>query len=71
MPEVAREIDNLTTAQAHEDALNPIDVNRQGRPKEFSGKEEDFQQWLKEIQAFFAGEIKDSERLISSSCRRR
>ena len=57
-----------------------------GRPKEFSGREEDFQQWSKKTEAFFAGVIKEAElmlewplssrrksrrrRLISSSCRR-
>ena len=34
----------LSTAQAHKDGPSPTDVNSQGRPKEFSGKEEDFQQ---------------------------
>ena len=62
--EAARETDNLTTAQAHEDALNPIDVNSQGRPKEFPGKEEDFQQWSRELQAFLAGEIRESEMVL-------
>ena len=34
-----------------------------GRPKEFSGKEEDFQWWSKKTEAFFAGVIKESEML--------
>ena len=34
VPEAAREIDNVTAAQAHQDALNSIDVNSQGRSKE-------------------------------------
>ena len=65
MLESVHATDNLTTAQAHEDALNPIDVNSQGRPKEFTVKEEDFQQWSREIQAFFAGEIKESEMMFA------
>ena len=32
-----------------------------GRPKEFTGREEDFQQWSKKTEAFFAGVIKESE----------
>ena len=44
MSEAAREIDNLATAQAQKDVPSLIDVNGFGRPKEFCGKEEDFQQ---------------------------
>ena len=67
--------DNLTTAQTHEYIPNPIDENSQDRPslidvkglgrlKEFSGKEEDFQQWSKKTEAFFAGLIKESEMML-------
>ena len=35
-----------------------------GRPKEFSGKEEDFQQWSKKTEAFFAGVLKESEMML-------
>ena len=35
-----------------------------GRPKEFSGKEEDFQQWSKKTEAFFAGVINESEMML-------
>ena len=35
-----------------------------GRPKESSGKEEDFQQWSKRTEAFFAGVIKESEMML-------
>ena len=34
-----------------------------GRPKEFSGREEDFQQWSK-TEAFLAGVIKESEMML-------
>ena len=37
------------------------------RPKEFSGKEEDFQQWLKKTEAFFAGVVKESEMMLEWS----
>ena len=35
-----------------------------GRPKEFTGREEDFQQWSKKTEAFFAGVIKESEMML-------
>ena len=35
-----------------------------GRPKEFSGKGEGFQQWSKQTEAFFAGVIKESEMML-------
>ena len=50
MAEAARAINNLATA---------LD-----RVKEFSGKEDDFQQWSKKTEAFFAGVIKDSEMML-------
>ena len=43
MSEAVRAIDNLATAQVRKDTPSLIDVNGFGRPKEFSGKEEDFQ----------------------------
>ena len=52
--DAVRAINNLATA---------IDVNGVGRRKEFSGKEEDFQQWSK-TEAFFAGVIKESEMML-------
>ena len=35
-----------------------------GRPKEFTGREEDFQQWPKRTEAFFAVVIKESEMML-------
>ena len=35
-----------------------------GCPKEFTGREEDFQQWSKKTEAFFAGVIKESEMML-------
>ena len=64
MSEAAWEIDNLAAAQALEDAPRLINTNDIGRPKEFSGKEEGFQQWSKETKAFFAGVIKESEMML-------
>ena len=40
------------------------DVKGLGRPKEFIGREEDFQQWLKKTEAFFAGVVKESEMML-------
>ena len=51
-------------SRVHEDIPNPIDVNSHGRPKEFSGKGEDFQQRSRELQTIFAGEIKESEMML-------
>ena len=54
----------LTTAQVRKDTPSFIDVKGLGRPKEFSGKEEDFPQWSKKTEAFFAGVIKESEMML-------
>ena len=83
LADAVRAINNLATAQVQKDTPSLIDVKGLGRPKEFSGRGEDFQQWSKKTEAFFAGVIKESEmmlenrrpksrrpQLISSSCRR-
>ena len=57
-------INNLATAQVRKDTPSLIDLNVLGRPKEFSGKEEDFQQWSKKTEAFFAGVIKDQGTML-------
>ena len=44
-----------------------FDVKVLGRPKEFSSKEEDFQQWSKKTEAFFAGVIKEPEMMLEWS----
>ena len=51
-------------SRVHEDTPNPIDVNSQGCPNQFSGKGEDFQQCSRELQTFLAGEIKESEMML-------
>ena len=56
-----RAINSLATAQVRKDTPSLIDVKGLGRPKEFSGRQEDFQQWSKEAEAFFAGVILESE----------
>ena len=38
-----------------------------GRPKKFSGKEDDHQQWSKKTEAFLAGVIKESEMVLEWS----
>ena len=57
-------INNLATAQVRKDTPSLVDVNGLGRPKKFSGKEEDFQQWSKKTEALFAGVIKESETML-------
>ena len=59
-----RAINNVATTQLRKDTQSLIDVKGLGRPKEFSGKEEDFQQWSKKTEAFFAGVIKESEMML-------
>ena len=59
LADAVRAIHNLATAQVRKDTPNLIDVKGLGRPKEFNGREEDFQQWLKKTEAFFAGVIKE------------
>ena len=46
------------------DTPSLIDVKGLGRPKEFTGHEEDFQQCSKKTEAFFAGVIKESEMML-------
>ena len=57
-------INNLATAQVRKDTPSPIDVKGLGRPKDFTGREEDFQQWSKKTEAFFAGVIKEPEMML-------
>ena len=64
LAEAAQAINNLATAQVRKDTPSLIDVNGFGRPKEFSGKEENFQQWSKKTEAFFAAVIKESEVML-------
>ena len=54
----------LTTAQVRKDTQSLIDLKGLGRPKEFSGKEEDFPQWSEKTEAFFAEVIKESEVML-------
>ena len=62
-----RAIDSLATAQGKKDAPSLIDVEGFGRPKEFSCKEEDFQQWSKKTEALFVGVIKESVTMLEWS----
>ena len=64
LADAVRAINNLATAQIRKDTPSLIDVKGLGRPKEFTGREEDFQQWLKKTEAFFAGVIKESEMML-------
>ena len=62
-----RAINNLATGQVPKDTPSPIDVTGLGRPMEFTGQEEDCQQWSKKTEAFFAGVIKVSEMMVEWS----
>ena len=46
------------------DTPSLINVKGLGSPKEFTGREEDFPQWSKKTEAFFAGVIKASEMML-------
>ena len=62
--QAVRAINNLAGAQVRKDTPSLIDVNGLSRLKEYSGKEEDFQQWSKKTEAFFTGVIKGSEMML-------
>ena len=64
LADAVRAINNLATAQVRKDTPSLIDVKGVGRPKEFSGKGEGFQQWSKQTEAFFARVIKESEMML-------
>ena len=64
LADAVRAINNLATAQIRKDTPSLIDVKGLGRPKEFTGREEDFQQWSKKTETFFAGVIKESEMML-------
>ena len=64
LADAVRAINSLATAQVRKDTPSLIDVKGLGRPKEFTGREEDFQQWSKKTEAFFAGVIKESEMML-------
>ena len=55
---------NLATAQVRKDTPSLIDVRGL---EEFTGREEDFQQWPKKTEAFFAGVIKESKMMLEWS----
>ena len=64
LADAVRAINNLATAQVRKDTPSLIDVKGLGRPKEFTGREEDFQKLSKKTEAFFAGVIKESEMIL-------
>ena len=64
LAEAVRAINNLATAQVRKETPSLIDVKGLGRPKEFTGREVDFQQWSKKTEAFFAGVIMESEMML-------
>ena len=64
LADAVRAINDLATAQVRNATPSLIDVKGLGRPKEFTGREEDFQQWSKKTEAFFAGVIKESEMML-------
>ena len=53
LTEAVRAINNPATGQVPKNTPSLTDVKGLGRPKEFTGREEDFQQWSKKTEAFF------------------
>ena len=64
LADAVRAINDLATAQIRKDTPSLIDVKGLGRPKEFTGSEEDFQQLSKKTEAFFAAVIKEFEMMF-------
>ena len=64
LAEATQAINNLATAEVRKDTPSLIDVNGLGLPKEFTGREEDFQQCRRKTEAFFAVVIKESELML-------
>ena len=64
LADAVRAIKNLATAQVLKDSPSLIDVKGLGRQKEFIGREEDFEQWSKKTEAFFASVITESEMIL-------
>ena len=63
LADAVRAINHLATAQVRKNTPSLIDVKGLGCPKEFNGREEDFQQWSKKTEAFFAG-VMESEMML-------
>ena len=61
LADAVRAINNLETAQVRKETPSLIDVKGLERPMEFTGRDEDFQQWSKKTEAFFACVIMESE----------
>ena len=64
LADAVRAINSLATAQVRKDTPRLIDVQGLGRPKEFSGREEDFHLRSQKTEAFFPGVIKESEMML-------
>ena len=64
LADAGRAINNHATAQVWKDTPSLIDVKGLDRPKEFTGREEDFQRWSKKMEVFFVGVIKESEMML-------
>ena len=64
LADAVRAMNNLATARVRKDTPSLTYVKGPGRPKEFTGREEDFQQWSKKTGAFFAGVIRESEMML-------
>ena len=64
LADAVRAINNVAKAQVRKDTPRLFDVKGLGRPKEITGREENFQQWSKKTEAFFDGVIKESGTML-------
>ena len=66
LADAVRAINNLDTAQVRKNTPSLTDVEGLDRKKNFVA-EEDFQQWSKKTEAFFAGVIKESVMMFQAT----
>ena len=64
LADAVRAINNLATAQVRRDTPSLVDVKGLGRPKEFTGREEDFQQCRRRRRHSSLDVIKESEMML-------
>ncbi|CAK0855964.1 unnamed protein product [Prorocentrum cordatum] len=67
MADAVAAIRELARAQADRSRPTLVDTRGLGRPKVFSNKEDDFQNWSQKVESFFSGVFPEAERLLEWS----
>eukprot|EP00959_Pyramimonas_sp_CCMP1952_P122523 2561562-Pyramimonas_sp.AAC.1 len=67
MAEAVAAIRDLARAQADRSRPTLVDTKGLGRPKVFSNKEDEFQNWSQKVESFFSGVFPEAERLLEWS----